>query len=146
MDKEQHSATRRQMIALMQAGQTWQEAARKADLQISRSTAYRLWQKVRIQGDAGVQDGRHGHPYKVSEPVRQWLKDTDQADPHTPSHVVQQALKERFGLDISVSHLNAVRTALGRESHRKRSAREKNGRCSKPVRHSGKKEQGDCCW
>ena len=146
MEKEQHYAAKRHMIALMQAGQTWQEAAKGAEVQISRSTAYRLLQKVRTQGDAGVQDGRQGHPSKMREPVRQWLKDTCQADPHIPSHVIQQALLERFGLRICVSHLNAVRASLGVGSRATLLGKKKNESCSSPLRPSGRKGQEDCSW
>ena len=125
MEEEQTRAAKGQMIALMQAGHSWQAAATMAGVQISRSAAYRLLQKVRIQGEAGLHDGRHGHPAKLQEPVRRWLTDYCQAVPGTPSHEVQQALEDRFGLRVSVSHLNATRAALGLGS-RSTPAREKN--------------------
>ena len=49
MEEEQNHAAKGQMVALMQAGQAWQEAARMAGVQISRSAAYRLLQKVRTE-------------------------------------------------------------------------------------------------
>jgi len=82
-------------------------------VQISRSAAYRLLQKVRTQGEEAWQNGRHGHPAKLREPVRHWLKEYCRAAPHTPSHMVQKALQERFGIRISVSYLNATRAVLG---------------------------------
>src|SRR6266571_1688285 len=36
------------------------------------------------------------------------------AAPDTPSHLVQQALESRFGIRVSISHLNATRAALAR--------------------------------
>lgn len=113
MEEEQNHAAKGQMVALMQAGHSWQEAATMAGVQISRSAAYRLLQKVRTQGEAGLQDGRQGHPAKLREPVLQWLKDYCHAAPGTPSHIVQQALQNRFGVVVSISHLNATRAALG---------------------------------
>jgi transposase len=97
-----------------------------AGVQISRSAAYRLLRKVRLQGEAGLQDDRHGHPAKLREPVRQWLKDYCRAAPTTPSHDVQQALESCFGIRVSVSHLNATRAALGLSS-RTPPIREKTG-------------------
>ena len=47
----------------MQAGQSWQEAAGQAGVQTSRTIAYRLLQCVRTEGEAALEDGRHGHPY-----------------------------------------------------------------------------------
>jgi len=125
MEEEQTRAAKGQMVALMQAGHSWQEASTMAGVQISRSAAYRLLQKVRTQGEVGLHDGRHGHPAKLREPVRQWLKDYCQAVPGTPSHEVQQALEDHFGIRVSVSHLNATRATLGLGS-RSLPAREKN--------------------
>ncbi len=105
-------------------------------IQISRSAAYRLLQKVRSQGEAGLQDGRHGHPAKLREPVQQWLKDYCHAAPGTPSHTVQQALANRFGIRVSISHLNATRAALGLGS-RATPFREKNRRRTQAPNHSG---------
>ncbi len=73
MEEEQWTAKRR-MVALMQAGHSWQEAATQAGVHTSRSSAYRLLQKVRLEGDAAWQDGRHGHPVKLREPVLHWRK------------------------------------------------------------------------
>ncbi len=126
MEEERQRAAKGPMIALMQAGHSWQEASTMAGIQISRSAAYRLLQKVRTQGEEGLQDGRHGHPAKLREPVQQWLKDYCQAAPSTPSHVVQQALANRFGIVVSISHLNATRAVLGLGS-RATPLREKTG-------------------
>jgi hypothetical protein len=60
-----------------------------------------------------LQDGRHGHPDKLRQPVRQWLETTCREAPHTPSRVVQAALLERFGILVSVGHLNRVRAEPG---------------------------------
>jgi transposase len=137
MEEDQDRAAKGQMVALMQAGCSWREAARQAGIQTSHSAAYRLLQKVRAQGEAGLQDGRHGHPYKVRPPVRQWLEDRYQADADTPSHVVQQALLERFGIRGSRSHLNAVRLSLGRGSQIQPLGIKKKGKRTQIIRHSG---------
>jgi transposase len=42
-------------------------------LSISRATAYRLQQRVRLEGETALDDQRHGHVYKVREPIRQWV-------------------------------------------------------------------------
>ena len=139
MEKEQHRAAKGQLVALMQAGHSWQEAASLAGIQISRSAAYRLLQKVRTQGETGLQDGRHGHPAKLREPVLSFLKDSCQAAPATPSHVLQRTLEQHFGIWVSVSHLNATRAALGLGS-RTASRREKNGIRTQEGKRTGKKE------
>ena len=121
MEKERQRSAKGQMVALMQSGHPWQEAAAMAGVQIGRSAAYQLLRNVHVRGEAALQDGRHGHPAKLREPVREFLETTCRQTPHTPSHVVQAALQERFGILISIGHLNRVRAELGlgsRAGHR----------------------------
>ncbi len=47
------------------------EALKLADVPISQRTAYRALKVVRTVGEAGLEDGRHGHPYKLTTPVRE---------------------------------------------------------------------------
>jgi transposase len=119
MQEEQRRAAKRQLIALMQAGHPWHEAVVMAGVHIGRSAAYQLLRNVRLRGEAALNDGRHGHLVKLRPPVREWLEATCHEAPDTPSHVVQAALKERFGILVSIGHLNRVRAELGsRTPHR----------------------------
>ena len=68
MEQEQRRAAKEQMLELMEAGVSWQEAATTAGVQTSRATAYRWRQEARTRGEAALQDGRHGHPAKVLPP------------------------------------------------------------------------------
>ncbi len=102
-----------QMVEAMEQGLPWHEAAKRAGLQISQSTAYRLRQRMRQGGKQALREGRHGHPAKLRGEVRQWLEETCRQAPHTPSHEVQTQLAERFCLTISVSQINRVRATLG---------------------------------
>jgi len=113
MEAEERVAARGQMIALMQAGHPWREAAAMAGLQIGRSAAYQLLRNVRLRGEVALQDGRHGHPAKLREPVREVLETTCREAPHTPSREVQAVLQERFGILVSIGHLNRMRAKLG---------------------------------
>ena len=125
MQEEQRSAAKGQMIALMQVGHPWQEAAAMAGVQTGRSAAYQLLRNVRLRGEAALQDGRHGHPAKLRQPVGQWLETTCREAPQTPSRVVQAALQERFGILVSIGHLNRMRAKLGvgsRSVHREKNS------------------------
>src|SRR2546421_6228301 len=75
MEGEQHQTAKKQMMVLMQEGSSWQEAASRAGMRISRSTAYRWFQRFRTQGEAGLHDGRHGHIAKMYQPIQEWLQD-----------------------------------------------------------------------
>ena len=125
MQEEQRRVAKGQLTALMQAGHPWHEAAAMAGVHIGRSAAYQLLHNVRMRGDAALQDGRHGHPAKLCPPVREFLENTCREVPSTPSHVMQAALQERFGILVSIGHLNRVRAELGigsRTVHRKKNS------------------------
>ncbi len=100
-------AARLQLIESMFAGYSWQTAAAQSQLKISRSTAYRLVQLAHNEEKAGLAflDDRHGHPYKLTEPVQAWLV--------IPSSRIQAELKTGFGIAVSVGHINHVRAQHG---------------------------------
>jgi transposase len=113
MEPEQRRAAKQQMLELMEAGVSWQEAARTAGVQTSRATAYRWKQEARTRGEAALQDGRHGHPAKVLPPVLHWLELRCQATSQVASSQLQKELQEQLGVRLSISHLNAVRATHG---------------------------------
>jgi transposase len=113
MEHEQRRAAKQQMLELMEAGLSWQEAATTAGVQTSRATAYRWKHEARIRGEAALQDGRHGHPAKVLPAVLHWLQLRCQATPLVASSQLQKELQEQLGVRISISHLNAVRATHG---------------------------------
>jgi len=113
MDHEAQRVAKAQLVAQMQAGRSWHEAATSAGVQTSRASAYRLLRRVRLEGAVALDDHRHGHPTKVRQPVRNWLAAFCRAAPASPARTVQTALLERFGLQVSVSQINRLRAALG---------------------------------
>ena len=127
MEPEQRRGAKQQTCELMEAGVPWQEAATAAGVQISRTTAYRWAQEVRTRGEAALQDGRHGHPAKVLPPVLRWLESRCQSTPLVASSQVQKELQEQLEVQISISHLNAVRAAHGWSNAANR-AEKKSGR------------------
>ena len=106
---------RLQLIEAMFAGHSWQEALAQSQLNISRSTAYRLRQLARSDDKAKLAflDDRHGHPYKLIEPARTWLAAFCTSNPQVASSRVQAELKTTFGIPVSVSQINRVRAKLG---------------------------------
>ncbi len=104
---------RMQVVEAMEQGHSWHEAAQRAGLEISQSTAYRLRQRMRQAGEQALHEGRHGHPIKLRGEVRKFLEETCRQAPHTPSHEIQTQLAEHFSLTVSVSQINRVRATLG---------------------------------
>jgi transposase len=101
------------LIAGMNAGLSWRDAAVAAGITTSEATAYRLRRRVRQHGDTALEDHRHGYTYKLPPAQRQWLLAYCQEHPHTPSHVLQTVLREHCDVLISIGYLNQVRAALG---------------------------------
>lgn len=113
MDKKKLYLARIQVVEAMEQGLPWHEAAKRAGLQISQSTAYRLRQRMRKAGEQARREGRHGHPIKLRGEVRTFVEQTYRQAPHTPSHEIQTQLAERFSLAVNVSQINRVRATLG---------------------------------
>jgi transposase len=113
MTREQRRNAKAQVVAAMNQGQSWQEAVASVSLSISRATAYRWQQRVQVEGETALDDQRHGHVYKVREPIRQWVVSYCQQAPHTPSHLLQQILRDQFNVNLSIGYLNEVRAQLG---------------------------------
>src|SRR5258708_16369011 len=99
----------------MFAGHSGQEALAQSRLLVSRATAYRLRQVARDEEKAGrgFLDDRHGHPYKLTEPVQVWLSELCTDQPQIPSRQVQSELQSRFNVTVSVSQINRIRAKLG---------------------------------
>src|SRR5438128_12672013 len=108
-------AARLQLIGRMFAGQSWQTAVAQSQSNISRSTAYRLVKLARDEDKAASAflDDRHGHPYKLTEPVQAWLSEFCTTHPQTSSSQLQRELESRFGVVVSVSQINRLRAKLG---------------------------------
>ena len=106
---------RLQLIEHMSAGHSWQTAVAQSQLKVSRSTAYRLLKLARDeeQAERVFLDDRHGHPYKLTEPVRVWMTEFCTTNPQVPSSRVQRELKSRFGVEVSISQINRVRAKSG---------------------------------
>ena len=113
MTCEQRRNAKAQVVATMNQGQSWQEAVASVGLSISRATAYRWQRRVQVEGETALDDQRHGHVYKVGEPIRQWVVSYCQQAPHTPSHLLQQILRDQFNVNLSIGYLNEVRAQLG---------------------------------
>ena len=65
MEESELSMARMQVVEAMEQGLPWHEAAKRAGLAISQSTAYRLRQRMRQGGEQVLREGRHGHPPKL---------------------------------------------------------------------------------
>ena len=112
LDRAARRIAKAQLVAGMNAGLSWREAAAAVGITTSEATAHRLRRRMRQAGEAALDDHRHGYAYKLPPAVRQWVVAYCQAHPHTPSRLLQTALREHCDVLISVGYLNQVRAAL----------------------------------
>jgi hypothetical protein len=107
----------------MEQGLPWHEAAKRAKLQISQSTAYRLRQRMRQGGEQALREGRHGHPVKLrgEEVVGTDLSASSFYPEPRDSNATRPTV---FPVAVSVSQINRVRVTLG-VSNLPRSAKKK---------------------
>ncbi len=106
-------AAKLRVVDGMRHGLPCREALKLADVPLSERTAYRALKVVGSKGEGSLGDGRHGHPYKLTAPIRKWLTEFCRGAPGTPSRVVQAEIEERFGVAVSISQINRTRNALG---------------------------------
>jgi transposase len=106
MEREQRQVAKKQMMVLMQEGYSWQEAASRAGIRISRSTAYRWFHQFRIGGEAALHDGRHGHTAKMHKPIQAWLEARCHEEPSLPSSSLQKELHAHFGVLVSITRVS----------------------------------------
>jgi transposase len=133
--RNERQVAREQVVAALQAGQSWQTVSQKPDVPVKRAMAYRLLRAVRERGKSALQDGRHGHSSKLRGEARAFLEACCREASSTPSSTLKLALHERFGLHVSVSQINRVRAALGVSNHPGRSPHEKKRKHSLVFRH-----------
>lgn len=116
MDDVGRRAAKARLVEGMLRGQSWEDAVIASGLDVRRSAAYRLTQRMCVYGERALEDHRHGHVSKMQAPVCQWLEVYCREAPGLPSRLVQAALRERFGFTVSITHLNRIRASLGIES------------------------------
>ena len=143
MEETNLYTARVQVVEAMEQGLPWHEAAKRAGLQISQSTAYRLRQRMRQGGEQALREGRHGHPAKLRGEVRKWLEETcrqapSHAEPRDPNATGRAVfpLHQCQPNQSGSCHLRSQQSAAKRE---------KKVTSSHEGARSGKRGQEDCC-
>ncbi len=113
MEQRDRRRAKLRVVDGLRHGLPCREALKLADAPISERTAYRALKVVRAVGEEGLADGRHGHPYKMKGPVREWMLEYCRGAPGTPSRTMQAGIREKFGVAVSISQINRTRRALG---------------------------------
>jgi transposase len=110
---EEQRAVKQQILAAFEHGSSVSDLLSTTPVPLHRATVYRLHQRFQTDPETALDDGRQGHPSKFRGEVRTWLESFCRATPDCTSRSVQTALSERFGVRVSIAHLNRVRATLG---------------------------------
>lgn len=74
------------------------DAAHLAQLQAKYEAGGRTWE--------ALIDGRYGHPIKAHSALREWLYARKREDEELTAPQLVEAVKERFGVELSAGHIN----------------------------------------
>lgn len=109
-----HDPAKIKMAELMLRGRNWEDAVIEAGVYpISRTAAYWFVKEYCRRGEAALEDRRQGRAYKLTERVKTWLLERCREAPEITSRELQSELRERYEVQVSIGHLNAVRAAHG---------------------------------
>jgi transposase len=101
------------MAELMLSGMSWQEAAKQAGIETSRSSAYWFVNAYCLRGEKVLEERRRGHAHKIVGDVLVWLLAECGEKPEITARELGERLAERFGVRVSRRHINYVRKAHG---------------------------------
>ncbi len=113
MTSKEQRVVKQQVLAAFAHGSSVSDLLSTTPVSLHRATVYRLHQRFLTDPETALADGRQGHPSKLRGEVRAWLEAFCRATPDCTSCTVQTALSERFGVWVSIAHLNRVRATLG---------------------------------
>ncbi len=113
MTAEEQRGVKQQLLAAFERGSSVSDLLSTTSVPLHRATVYRLHQRFQTDPETALADRRQGHSSKLRGEVRAWLEAFCQATPDCTSRTVQTALSDRFGIWMSIAHLNRVRATLG---------------------------------
>jgi len=104
---------KRQAMQLMDAGVSWQEANEQSGLNYSRTGIQRLYREWCQHGDAALIDNRHGHSYKATAEVREWMEERCTKDSEIHASQLTVEMEARFGVELTPQYVTVLRRQLG---------------------------------
>jgi len=111
--REELYERKRRAMELMASGASWQEANEQSGLNYSQRGIQYLYQRWREQGDEALIDNRHGHPYKATAEVQDWLSERCTEDPDVRSSELVSVIEAQFGVELHPGYVTLLRHQLG---------------------------------
>ena len=104
---------KRRAMQLMDAGASWQEANEQSGLNYSKSGIQRLYREWRKRGEEALVDHRHGHPYKATTEVRDWIGERCDENPEVRASRLTVEIEAQFGVELHHDYVGLLRRQLG---------------------------------
>jgi transposase len=104
---------KRRAMELVDAGMSWQEANEQSGLNYSKSGIQRLYREWREHGDRVLVDHRHGHPYKATSEVRDWMGERCAENPEVRASQLVAEIEAQFGVELEPQYVTVLRRQLG---------------------------------
>jgi transposase len=104
---------KRRAMELMDSGVSWQEADERSGLNYSRRGIEQLYQRWGEQGDEALVDDRHGHSYKATAEVQDWLSERCTEDSEVRSSRLASEIEAQFGVELHPGYITLLRHQLG---------------------------------
>ena len=111
--REELLECKRRAMELMDTGMPWQEANERSGLNYSRRGIQQLYQRWCEHGDEALIDNRHGHPYKATTKVRDWMGERCTEDSEARSSQLASEIEAQFGAELHPGYVTLLRRQLG---------------------------------
>jgi transposase len=111
--REERYERKRRAMELMDSGASWQEANEQSGLNYSRRGIQQLYQRWCKHGDEALIDNRHGHPYKATAEVQDWLGERCTEDSEIRSSQLVSVMEAQFGVELHPGYVTLLRHQLG---------------------------------
>jgi transposase len=111
--REELLERKRQAMELMDTGMSWQEANERSGLNYSRRGIQQLYQRWREHGDEALIDNRHGHSYKATIKVQDWMDERCAEDSEVRSSQLASEIEAQFGVELHPGYVTLLRHQLG---------------------------------
>lgn len=104
---------KRRAMELMDSGVSWQQANERSGLSYSRRGIQQLYQRWLEHGDEALIDKRHGHSYKATAEVQDWLGKRCVGDAEVHSSQLTSEIEAQFGVELHPGYITLLRHQLG---------------------------------
>jgi transposase len=111
--QEELRERKRRAVELMDVGVSWQEANERSGLKYSRRGIQQLYQRWQEHGNEALIDNRHGHSYKATAEVQDWLGERCTEDSEVRSSQLVSEIEARFGVELHPGYVTLLRHQLG---------------------------------